>query len=96
MGKESSKKHATSKKQVQAKGKGKEKNKEKASTASSGVSECESENEYLLQLLDLKATCADWNNLFSRSLDEDRRMMQCKCVFVCMYTGASVNDTLSE
>jgi hypothetical protein len=36
------------------------------------------ENEYMEKVLDLKATCADWGNLFSRSIQEDRRMLQCE------------------
>ena len=54
-----------------------------SSTSSPGNSSSQTntdttENEYMLQVLDLKATCGDWSNLFSRSIPEDRRMLQCK------------------
>lgn len=36
----------------------------------------EEENEYLQQVLELKEACADWDNLFSKNISNDRRMLQ--------------------
>ena len=49
------------------------------------VSVSESENEYLREVLEVKAACGDWNNLFSRNIEEDRRMLQCKVNLVKYY-----------
>lgn len=78
MGRESAKKRSTSKNKVKSKG--------GANSSASGGSDTGNgkrssshsteENEYLLQVMDLKETCPDWNNLFSRFIEEDRRILQ--------------------
>jgi hypothetical protein len=74
MGKEKHQEKSGSKKRASSCSKS---GKSNTSSSSSSDDNDSTENEYLLQVLDLKATCADWKNLFSRSIQEDRRMLQC-------------------
>lgn len=77
MGKEDAKKRPTSKKKLKSKvTNSTERSGNEAGNGKRRKPSSTEENEYLLQVMDLKATCPDWNNLFSKFIDEDRRILQ--------------------